>query len=265
MKKYRLTDETKEVYGRILYRIQALKNIGSDVKKGDYGGYIESVKNLSQEGMCWIKDDACVFEDACVEDNALICDNARVYGKALVIGNVLVADNARIYDEAYLSENCNIYGYAMIYNNAVIEGNCSIYERARVFERGLVGGNATLFDHANVHGNAEVYGRACLYNNATVTGRAIVKGEPIFKEHALIKSTNDYLVIGPVGKNANFITFYQTEKGLNVCLPNEYMGDLNTFEEYLNGTKDFIHFEYEEFEKKSLEFAKAYFKIKNLA
>ena len=67
--KYKLTDETIEFNGKTLFRIQALKDFG-DVKAGDLGGYIESEKNLSQEGNCW------------VADNARVSGNARVYGDA---------------------------------------------------------------------------------------------------------------------------------------------------------------------------------------
>ncbi len=42
-KKYQLTDETQNYYGKTLYRIQALKDFG-DVKAGDKGGWVESVK-----------------------------------------------------------------------------------------------------------------------------------------------------------------------------------------------------------------------------
>ena len=40
MKKYELTDETKEFNGKTLYRIRALIDFGL-VKTGDLGGWIE--------------------------------------------------------------------------------------------------------------------------------------------------------------------------------------------------------------------------------
>ena len=46
MKKYKLTDEKIEWYGRTLYRIIALISFG-DVKEGDLGGFIEKEENLS--------------------------------------------------------------------------------------------------------------------------------------------------------------------------------------------------------------------------
>jgi hypothetical protein len=52
-----------------LWRIMACKNF-SNVKKGDLGGLIESEKNLSHDGNCWAYDDARIYGDAKVYDNA---------------------------------------------------------------------------------------------------------------------------------------------------------------------------------------------------
>ena len=46
-KKYKLTEETINVDGRTLYRIEALTYFG-DVKQGDKGGFIENENNLTQ-------------------------------------------------------------------------------------------------------------------------------------------------------------------------------------------------------------------------
>ena len=61
--KYRLTDETKEYYGRILHGIEAVETFGS-VEAGEKGGWIEKEANLSQEGLSW------VYEYAKVRGNA---------------------------------------------------------------------------------------------------------------------------------------------------------------------------------------------------
>ena len=47
-KKYKLTEETTNMGGRTLYRIEALKDFGN-VKKGDKGGFIENEDNLSKK------------------------------------------------------------------------------------------------------------------------------------------------------------------------------------------------------------------------
>jgi len=82
--KYKLTNETTVLpNGKVLYRIQALKDFGS-VKKGDLGGWIESEKNLSQDGSCWVFDQARVF------GQALIFGQAQVFGEACISGEALL-------------------------------------------------------------------------------------------------------------------------------------------------------------------------------
>ena len=62
--KYELTNETIVVYGRALHRVKALKDIGTSVKKGDLGGFIEGESNLSQKGDCWVYSNARVYGNA---------------------------------------------------------------------------------------------------------------------------------------------------------------------------------------------------------
>ena len=72
MKKYRLTNEKIIVGCRTLYRIQALRDFG-DVKEGEFGGWIESEKNLSHEGSAWIYGNAWVYGDADIKHSSDIC------------------------------------------------------------------------------------------------------------------------------------------------------------------------------------------------
>ena len=69
MKKYRLTDDKIIVKCRTLYRIQALRDFG-DVKEGEFGGWIESEKNLSHDGNAWVYGNAWVSDDARVSGDA---------------------------------------------------------------------------------------------------------------------------------------------------------------------------------------------------
>ena len=75
--KYRLTDETKEYYGRILHRIEAVETFGS-VEAGEKGGWIEKEANLSQEGLSWVSGDAWVY------GNSQVCDDVQVYDNAQI-------------------------------------------------------------------------------------------------------------------------------------------------------------------------------------
>ena len=106
-KKYELTDETKIINGKKLYRIMALKDFDT-VRKGDLGGFVQNEDNLSHEGNCWVYDDACVFDRATVDDNAKIFGNARIYHKACVFGNAEILGNVVINEYAHISSNAFI-------------------------------------------------------------------------------------------------------------------------------------------------------------
>ena len=49
MKKYEITDIAHPDNPK-LHRIRALTDVGADVHKGDFGGYVETEDNLDQEG-----------------------------------------------------------------------------------------------------------------------------------------------------------------------------------------------------------------------
>ena len=126
-KKYEILKDTEKVFlGRKVYRIKALKDF-SDIKKGDIGGYVESEKNLSQEGDCWIYGKAV----AC--DNSEVCDNAVVYG------NSIARDNSKICDYAIVKNHAIVCDYAIVKDYAVVG-------HAIVCGYGVVGGDSKVCD-----------------------------------------------------------------------------------------------------------------------
>lgn len=123
MKKYELTDETIEVYGTALHRIKALKDFGN-VKKGELGGYVESERNLSQEGNCWVYGNAEVY------GNAWVCGNAEVFGNAKVYSNAEVCGNAKVYSNAKVCGNAEVCGNA---DYITIKGLGSVCRNTTIF------------------------------------------------------------------------------------------------------------------------------------
>ena len=187
-KKYRqLENDTRTVDGKTLYRIEALKDFAG-VKKGDKGGYIESEKNLSQRGNCWVYEDACVFEDA------------WVYGAARVFGAARVYEAARIYENARVCEAARVFGAARVYEAA------RIYENARVCEA------ARVFGAARICGDAWVYGAACVSENACVYGDARVYGKAWVYGNARIRGTADYYVGKNVWSSGRYFTYTRSNK-----------------------------------------------------
>lgn len=65
MKKYEFTGEVKNIGGKILHRIRAVRDIlEHNVKAGDLGGWIEKEANLSHDGSAWVSDEARVYGEA---------------------------------------------------------------------------------------------------------------------------------------------------------------------------------------------------------
>ena len=115
-----MTDETiKIAYGRTLYRIEAVKSFGN-VKKGDRGGFVEDLHNLSEDGTSWIYNNAMVYEGACVKDDSIVCDTAIVRDHATVCGASEVCNNSLVCDNAII-RNKSVICHCKIYGNAIVE------------------------------------------------------------------------------------------------------------------------------------------------
>ena len=151
-----------------LYRIRALKDFG-DVKAGDLGGYIESERNLSQEGDCWVYDKAKVTDEAKIYGNASVGDNAEVYDNTQVFGNAKVYGYAKVYGQAKISDKAKVYGNAEIFG-----ASCWVYNNAEVYDNAKIYGEADVFGNAKVYGNAEVYNKTSVCDNAMVYDNAKV-------------------------------------------------------------------------------------------
>ena len=157
--KYKLTDETINLNGATLYRIEALKDFG-EIKKGDKGGFIESENNLAHEGDAWVSDNAHVYGDACV------FNNAHVYGNAFVSGYAQVYGDAFVYGNAWLYDNTRVCGYARVADNARVYGDANVCDDSSVF------GSALVYDNAHVYGDALVRGYACVCGDAEISNKS---------------------------------------------------------------------------------------------
>lgn len=124
------TDSTEHIVGRI----RALRNINPPemagcVSKGDLGGWIETEKNLSHSGECWVdeeavvvgnvvvKDDAYVCGFSSVEGNAIICDQAAVDGDEVIVGEYAI-----ICGSAYVLQSAHVFGHVTVKGSVVIKG-----------------------------------------------------------------------------------------------------------------------------------------------
>lgn len=202
MKKYEFTGETKAVnsLGNInVRRIKAKKLFQSPMlmKANDLGGWIQKVENLSHKGNAWIAENARVYDDAQVYDNAGVCGNAKIYENAMIYGNAEICDNVWAYG------NAQIYGDARISDNAEVCDYVKVYDHAEIF------GSAEICGNAKIYGNAEVYDNVVICGNARVYGNAKIHGNAEICDNAVIFSENHVFVAGPIGSQNDFVTFYR--------------------------------------------------------
>lgn len=210
--KYECTGETRSHFGRTVRRIRALVDIPSKaVTAGDLGGWIEYARNLSDEGSCW------------VADNAIVCDEAEVRGSATVSGSAVVTgyskvtDHALIYGHAYVNGHTKVSGNACIGGSATATGYSSVSDNAIVGEHATLRGFAVVKDYARVFGSADVGEKAIIYGHAKVEGSAKVLGSAKIGFYMHMKDREmiydgtlemppALISVGPVGSRSDTVT-----------------------------------------------------------
>ena len=133
--------------------------------------------------------------------------------------------DAWVFEDAQVYGNAQVYGDAWVYGNAQVYGDAWVYGNAKVYGDAWVTGIARVFGDAWVYGNAKVYGDAWVYGNAQVYGNARVSGDAWVSGNAEIKTTKDYLVLGPVGSN-RYITITRSNGHVRAGC---FIGDLSAF------------------------------------
>ena len=131
-KKYEFTGETKIYKGRELRRIRRIKD-------GLIGGWIESERNLSQKGDCFVYDEGMVY------------GNGKVYGNGMVFHNGMIFGNGVVYDKGL------IYGNGVVCDNGKVFGYGEVCDNGRVCKNGLVHGDGVVFGQGEVCGKGEVF------------------------------------------------------------------------------------------------------------
>ena len=140
--KYEITEIAHEKYP-FLHRIRALRDIGSEVKTGTLGGFVESEDNLSFRpgDDAWLFDDAIACNDAYVDKGSYLRGNAIACGHAYVSRGTLLAGHARAEDDAYirgatLTNHARASGFAVIVYNQDTGGVPMLSGQSAVYGRG---------------------------------------------------------------------------------------------------------------------------------
>lgn len=137
--KYEITDIAHEKYP-FLHRIRALRDIGSEIKAGDLGGFVESEGNLSFEAEddAWIFNDAIAAGEGHVDKGSVLRERAIVCGCAYASHGTEMSGDSRAEDDAYirgarLSRCARVSGNGMVLQSPttkaapILTGSCSVY------------------------------------------------------------------------------------------------------------------------------------------
>ena len=161
--KYEITDIAHEKYP-FLHRIRALRDIGSEVKAGDLGGFVEGESNLSFEtgDNAWIFDDAIAAGVGCVDKGSVLRERAIVCCCAYASHGTEMSGDSRAEDDAYIR-------------------GARLSRCARVSGNGMVLQSPTTKAAPILTGSCSVYGK--VIGDVTLTGTAVViSGEAILNE-----------------------------------------------------------------------------------
>lgn len=223
MKKYELTKRFTTVDGKKLYKIRALKDF-RDVKKGDFGGFIESENNLSHDGDAWVRDWSRVYGNARVCDNALVAKKSKVFGNAIICDNTQILHNSSVSGDAVIRDNGKVWGFSTVSENAVVRDNGDVGPRAQVH------GHAIVCEHGNVSIDAEVCGYATVKGEASVYTR-LVNGNTTLSRKAHINDIDGYVVIQGIISDDDTVTFFKEKDGTIGVDCDWFSGSFNDFKE----------------------------------
>lgn len=164
-KKYEITEITHPKY-QWLHRIRARCQVNEQVGPGALGGYVQTEDNLSQDGTCWIYDQAICCEEAVVEDDGRMFDGAVARGSALISGD------------------------ARMFERAVAEGNSSFFS-GELKEDARLSGNAVVNRSDNglsplIGRKSNVYGSVCGW---------FVVNDNIFEGEHYLNRTEDMFIL----------------------------------------------------------------------
>ena len=229
MKKFELTEETKDYFGRIFFRIVALVDIPDlSVVRGHKGGWLESESCLSHQGDCWVKNDAMIEDgstvsgDAVITGTAYVGNNSSVSGYAIVDGDARVL-TSRIYEQALIDDSARVENSSIL-GRATIKGN-AIVKDSRIDTEVIIDENASVqcsellgLERSAISGQAKVENLTITSGNPVkdlyITGNSEVHDVTISGLRIEIKDDASISNSTIEGKDVRLFGFSRIEKGV---------------------------------------------------
>lgn len=192
-KKYKFTGKEiiltskKYVNNRPIIREHILKQI-IRLSDGLVGGYIESEENLSHSGTCFVYDNAKVYGNAKVCDDASIYNEATIYDNAMICGNVMVTDNASVFGNSLLQGDISLSGKSKVYDNALLIGKMKIGKSTSIYGNAFIlSGNKTEDEDIDINGYIQICDNATIYDRANIEGYISISGNSFVAMNTILK------------------------------------------------------------------------------
>lgn len=167
VKKYRITNVCHPQYPKVR-RIQALKDIPPNVRRGDLGGFVEKEWNLSQNGTSWIFDNAVCMEQARVQGDAVLLQSAMAREGTLLGGTAKISGKSIVKGQSYIRD-------AAIKDSTIISGEAILEPYKDTGLCPVVGGNS--------------------YVCGVVSGWFVIKNSAVFPDEKLRNPTKDLMML----------------------------------------------------------------------
>lgn len=200
-KKYEFTGQCKMLWNGVHVRqiraVRPIHNFLDTIPAGRVGGWIESEKNLSHDGGCWVAGNAVVYGDAVVKDDAVIMEDGVVSGRSIIHQCATVKDHAHIKHDAVIGGCAVVEGHTSVNDNGHVQGNAHLKHDAAVIGHAVVGGNVLLSCTSVIAGTAHVGGDVFLNGDVV-----LIDGE--------VNSNDDIDCHGPFTKWGEWVTFNKT-------------------------------------------------------
>ncbi len=186
----------------ILHRVILKKDVllgdlenGVLLKSGTIGGYVESGKNLSQHGGCWLDDSCMIYGDAKITGEIQVVENSVISGSASLSGEGLirkttVSGEASIHNadvsSSVIRDGSIVFGhfyepnFSLCVKKSLVGGACYLVNdnaySSIVIDRSKVNDNSVVSIHSE---NPCIFSRVFI-NNSELNGfsRVSIK-EPI--------------------------------------------------------------------------------------
>lgn len=168
-----------------LLRVVAAETF-NDVKAGTLGGLIQDESNLSQEGDCWIYDEAKVYDGAVIEGNAQIRNSAIVRDNSKVDGEAQVLDSAIIEKGSEVTDNAKVYNRAKVTECSIVKGNAKVYGQAVVIGASIIDDNVEVL--GSVETNNSVIKDNAFINKGGKIKDSVIKGNSVISASFIYES-----------------------------------------------------------------------------